>query len=64
MKEDTAKIPIDQSGQSLIEFVLLLAGIVIISFTFLRVVNSEMASRWENMANIILEDKTQKLTIP
>lgn len=53
----------DQSGQTLVEFILLLAAIVIISFTFLNVLNTNIKDRWERIANIILDDKNQTLEI-
>lgn len=52
-----------QSGQSLVEFILLLGGIVIISFTFMKTINSNIAFRWEKLTAAILEDKSQTITI-
>lgn len=63
MIETTKKTIKDQSGQTLIEFVLLLAGIVIISLTFMSQVNGYIANRWEAMANIILDDPKQTIRI-
>lgn len=63
MKDHTNKRIKDQSGQTLVEFVLLMAGIVIISLTFMRQINGNIASRWEKLANVILEDDGQKLKI-
>ena len=63
MSDDPKRKIKNQEGQTLIEFVLLLASITIISFGFMRMINSNIASRWEAMANVILDDKSQKLTI-
>ena len=52
-----------QSGQTLVEFILILMGIVIISFGFMSAVNSNIADRWQKMATIILDDPNQKLEI-
>lgn len=53
----------NQSGQTLIEFVLLLAMIAFISFGFMRTVNSTIGDRWLDLANRILEDDTQTLQL-
>lgn len=64
MVQNTRKPLKDQSGQTLVEFILLLAAIVIISFSFLSILNSNISERWAKVANIILDDKNQTLTIP
>jgi hypothetical protein len=51
----------NQSGQSLVEFVLLLTAILIISMGFLKSVNSGMGNQWKAMATILLEDPNQKI---
>lgn len=53
----------NQQGQTLVEFVLLLASIVIISFGMMKIINNSIADRWEVMANIILDDPNQKLEV-
>lgn len=63
MENDTRNNLEDQSGQTLVEFILLLAAIVIISFSFLKLVNGFTIQRWESLANIILDDKNQILKI-
>ncbi len=63
MNNNTKKIIKDQSGQTLIEFVLLLAGIVIISTTFMTQINGYIANRWEAMANVILDDPKQQIRL-
>jgi hypothetical protein len=52
-----------QSGQTLVEFVLLLASITIISFTFLKVVNSNIGDRWKVIYELILDDPNQKVEL-
>ncbi|MEE2671183.1 MAG: hypothetical protein VYA54_05705 [Bdellovibrionota bacterium] len=53
----------NQSGQTLVEFILLLSAISIISFSFMRVVNSSISERWQKMAQTILDDNNQQLQI-
>ena len=57
----TKKIVKDQSGQTLVEFVLLLASIVIVAFSFMRITNSGIEQKWTRMAQIILDDDSQVL---
>jgi hypothetical protein len=52
-----------EKGQTLIEFVLLLAAIGIISVTFMTQINKYTANRWLAMAQIILDDPTQTLQL-
>ena len=62
LKQDTKKISKDQSGQTFVEFVLLLLSIVIVAFSFMRASNLKIAEYWTAMATIILEDDSQTLT--
>ena len=50
-----------QSGQTLVEFLLLLASIVVIAFSFMRLLNVNIADTWTQMAQAILEDDGQSL---
>lgn len=59
----TKKITKNQSGQTLVEFILLLASIVAIAYTFMRVVNTNLGDQWTLMSQTILEDETQQLRI-
>lgn len=63
MNETTKNSKENQSGQTLIEFILLLAVIVIISFTFTSGVNTAISQRWQALANIVLDDNNQNLVI-
>ena len=45
-----------QSGQSLVEFMLLLASILLISMSFMKIVNKNVASYWTDMANTLMLD--------
>lgn len=58
----TKKIVKDQSGQTFIEFVLLLASIVIIAYSFMRLTNGGIRDRWTKMAQMVLDDETQTLS--
>lgn len=53
----------DERGQTLVEFVLLLASISIISFSFLKLVNGNISDRWERIYKAILDDETQTLRL-
>ena len=44
----------NQRGQTLLEFLLLFAMILLISFAVLAVVNGHMANRWKGIGNKIL----------
>lgn len=62
-KHEIKKLTKNQDGQTLVEFILLLAGITMISFSFMRLVNSNIADRWQAMAQMVLDDKSQTLEI-
>ena len=64
MNKHTNNTAKDQSGQTLVEFILLMAAIVIISFSFISIINSNISERWVKIANLILDDKNQNLEIP
>lgn len=53
----------NQDGQSFVEFVLLMAVIVMLSLGFLKVVNTGVASFWKNSVRIIVDDKTVRLNL-
>ena len=46
-----------QRGQSIVEFVLLLAVIASLSYVFVAVMNNNLAKYWEYSANLIINDK-------
>lgn len=46
-----------ERGQSIVEFVLLLAVISSISYLFVAVMNKNVARYWEYSANLIVNDK-------
>ncbi len=48
-----------ESGQTLVEFILLLLVITTISFTFMRVTNGNLAKFWMSFARIIVDDPSQ-----
>ena len=47
---------LDESGQTLVEFVLLLLVIMSISFGYMSVVNRGIADYWQAMGNILMKD--------
>ncbi len=53
----------DQKGQSVVEFILLMLGVLLISFSFLSQVNTNVAERWERIANVIVDDQSRPLRI-
>lgn len=55
--------PSNQKGQTLVEFILLLASIVAIAFTFMRLMNANLGDQWTEMSQTILEDDQQQLQI-
>lgn len=62
-KSITNKILTNQKGQSLVEYMLLLAIIVGISFSFMAGINGALGDRWETMAEVLINidtDNTQK----
>lgn len=59
IKLNKAKAVLSERGQSLIEFILLLLVVSTISFTFVKLVNSQIASIWVDLAKTIVDDETQ-----
>ena len=53
----------DESGQTLVEFVLLLASISIISFSFIKLINSNIGDRWQKIFTVILDDPNQSVEL-
>ncbi len=56
----------NQSGQSLVEFILLLLVIVLLSFSFISISNRNLGRLWEAYVRLIVDDPSQNgaLTIP
>jgi len=46
-----------EKGQSIVEFVLLLAVVTALSYSFVAVMNKNLARYWEYSANLIVNDK-------
>ena len=59
----TKKLVKNQKGQTLVEFILLLASIVAIAYSFMGVVNRNLGEQWTEMSQAILEDENQRLEI-
>lgn len=58
---------LNQRGQSVVEFVLLLFAITGLSWGFISFMNANVAKYWEYSANLIVNDKpggTKKLNLP
>ena len=62
-RQDIKIIIKKQSGQTLVEFILLLSVIAIISFTFMARINGLTGERWQAMAEVLLEDENQPINI-
>ncbi len=45
-----------QSGQTLIEFILLMLMVIFLSFGYMKIVNGNLAKRWERLVNIVVND--------
>lgn len=45
-----------QSGQTLIEFILLMLMVIFLSFGYMKIVNGNLAKRWEKLVNIVVND--------
>lgn len=58
-----AKTLLEQRGQALVEFILLLVAIAGISFLFVNVVNRNLGTYWEYYANLIINDKPGTKTV-
>jgi hypothetical protein len=46
-----------QKGQTLVEFVLLLAVISSLSYAFVAVINRNIGSYWEDAVNLVIHDE-------
>ena len=51
-------IMLDEKGQTLVEFILLLSVLMLTSLIFLSTVNSGTAALWQAAAKILVEDPT------
>ena len=57
------KIILDQKGQTLVEFILLLFVLMLTSLLFLSTVNNGTATMWERIGNMLLEDPSNRLRL-
>lgn len=53
-----------QKGQSIVEFVLLLAVISGISFAFVAFMNRSLSKYWVKAVKVIVDDQSQTIEIP
>lgn len=51
----------NQKGQTLVEFMMIILLITILSFSFLRSVNTGITNYWLALGNLILDDSSQRL---
>jgi hypothetical protein len=60
------KIPINQKGQTLVEFVLLLVVVASLSFTFIKVANQGISEAWIGLIKLVVDDPVvaQTITFP
>lgn len=63
--ENTLILKRNEKGQSLVEFILLFAIIVGISFAFMKAINGGLGKRWLAIGNQLLidTDNNQKLEL-
>lgn len=54
------QLPLNEKGQTILEFALLLLVIVTVSFSFVALINLRLASVWEYVVNIVVYDKPVK----
>lgn len=55
--------PVNQQGQSIVEFVLLLAMIAGISFAFVTFMNRHISRYWEYSVNLVIDDRPGTKTV-
>jgi hypothetical protein len=54
---------LNRRGQSIVEFVLLLAVISGLSYGFVAIMNKNLAAYWQYSANLIIDDKPGTKTV-
>jgi len=54
---------LNQNGQSLIEFLLLFAVLIGISSLFYTGAMTNISSLWENLLNLVIDDKSQNIKL-
>lgn len=53
----------DQQGQTLVEFILLLAVISLLSFMFLKIINNNISLYWLFFVQKVVDDPSVKIRI-
>tara|TARA_Y100000385_G_C13033932_1_gene612082 strand:- start:547 stop:771 length:225 start_codon:yes stop_codon:yes gene_type:complete len=63
--EQDVNILNNEQGQSLVEFVMLLAAILLVSMSFMKIVNGNIGKYWVGMGQTLLldVDSNQKLKL-
>ncbi len=59
----TKKTVINQTGQTFIEFMLLLIVVIGISYTISNIVNGNIAELWEYFANLVIDDPSNRVNL-
>ncbi len=54
---------LNERGQSIIEFVLLLSVVTALSYGFVYMMNKNLATYWQYAANLIVDDKPGTQTV-
>lgn len=54
---------LNQRGQAIVEFVLLLAAITTVSYLFVFIMNRGIAYYWEYSVNLVVNDKPGSKTL-
>ena len=54
---------LDNRGQSLVEFVLLLSVIMLTSLLFMKLINTNVAKYWQAMGTVLTEDPNQTIRL-
>ncbi len=62
--KDISKILNNQSGQSIIEFILLLLVMILLSFGVLKGFNSAIKARWVDMITVITAPNSTDIKFP
>lgn len=59
-----SKLINNQSGQTMVEFILLFLILVLISFSFIKILNFNLAKYWVALVTLIIDDPSVTINIP
>jgi hypothetical protein len=63
MQPENSNLTLNEDGQSIVEFVLLLVVVMTLSLVFLKFVNINLATQWKQFVTIIVDDPNIKLEL-